>query len=279
MTWALPGAILFLLGLVLLLGYFLSRKVFPAEQSGLPGAGTSGQSPCDGCGEAGCGGFAKALVRGGSDPGVDPAGAASAVACDRDSGEVGKRHGQGNKALVRCKGRRVPVRYRYAGAPSCRGAAGMAAPPKECGNACLGFGDCLPSCPHRALRIEDGVARVDASRCDGCGDCLGSCPLDLITMIPAERGFHVLCAGPMGPSGDWACPDGCILCDRCIEACPEGALERTRSGLPRWIEDRCNGCGSCLEACPQDVVLLYGTGSTPRSSPLHTGADRPASSS
>ncbi len=72
MTWALPGAILFLLGLILLLGYFLSRKVFPSDETGAHEADPLGRSPCDGCGEAGCGGFAKALVRGGSeDPGEE----------------------------------------------------------------------------------------------------------------------------------------------------------------------------------------------------------------
>ena len=34
MSWGLPGAVLFLLSLVLLLGYFLSKKVFPGGEAG-----------------------------------------------------------------------------------------------------------------------------------------------------------------------------------------------------------------------------------------------------
>lgn len=258
MSWALPGAVLFLLGLVLLLGYFFSRKVFPAEETGAIGVETSGGSPCDGCGEAGCGGFAKALVRGGS---WEPAPTDGENACKGADGDAADRPLE-MKALIRCSGSRVALRYRYSGAPSCRSAAGMDVPPKECGNACLGFGDCVVSCPHRSILVEKGIARVDSSRCDGCGECLDACPLDLIEVIPAQRGLGVLCKGPQGPLEEWACPDGCILCDRCIEACQEGALERTESGLPRWIEEHCNGCGACVEACSQAVVLLNGLSAT-----------------
>lgn len=255
MSWALPGAILFLLGLFLLLGYFLSKKVFPSDETGAHEADPLGRSPCDGCGEAGCGGFAKALVRGGAeDPGDN-----AAPGRER-SGECGLGGAASRpremKALIRCSGSRVPLRYRYSGAPSCRAAAGMAVRPKECGNACLGFGDCVPSCPSHAIRVESGIARVDPSRCDGCGECLGSCPVDLVALIPAEKGFQVLCKEPQGPSEDWACSEGCTLCGRCVEACPESALKTTEGGMPEWIQDRCNGCGDCVEACPQDVILI-----------------------
>ncbi len=262
MSWAMPGAILFLLGLILLLGYFLSKKVFPSDETGAHDADPLGRSPCDGCGEAGCGGFAKALVRGGSEDPGDTAATGRDLSCECGLGDAAIRPRE-RKALIRCSGRRVSLRYRYSGAPSCRAAAGMSVRPKECGNACLGFGDCVPSCPPRAIRVANGIARVDPSRCDGCGECLGSCPLDLIALVPEEGGLEILCKGPMGPSSDWACPEGCVLCDRCIEACPEGALERTGSGLPRWIEERCNGCGLCVEACPQNVVLLNESPATP----------------
>jgi Fe-S-cluster-containing hydrogenase component 2 len=257
-NWALPGAILFLLGLVLLLGYFLSKKVFPAEETGEQGAHDSGRSPCDGCSEAGCGGFAKALVRGGSEGPGEGTLSGNHISWEDAPADAANKSGE-MKAVIRCNGRGVSLRYHYSGAPSCRAAAAMAAHPKECANACLGFGDCVPTCPAHAIRIECGVAAVVPSRCDGCRECLQSCPVELIEMIPAEKGVVVLCKGPSGPSADGFCPEGCTLCDRCIESCPEGALVRTEGGVPRWIQEKCNGCGACLEACPQGVILLLGS--------------------
>jgi ferredoxin len=265
MSWALPGAILFLLGLVLLLGYFLSKKVFPSDETGPHDTDPLGRSPCDGCGETGCGGFAKALVRGGSEDSGDNGAQGGELSCKGEMGQTESRPPE-MKALIRCSGGRVAVRYHYSGAPSCRAAAGMAVRPKECGNACLGFGDCVPSCPARAIQVENGIARVDLSRCDGCGECLGSCPVDLVALIPVERGFQILCKEPQGPSQDWTCPQGCTLCGRCVEACPENALELTEGGMPQWIEDRCNGCGECVKACPQNVILITGPPKQPEAS-------------
>lgn len=264
MSWALPGAILFLLGLLLLLGYFISMKVFPKGETDTPGADPSGRSPCEGCGQPGCGGFARALLRGGpEEPHPEWESRACPVVFEGEPGRSPE-----TKAVVRCSGRRVSLRYRYSGAPSCRSAARMAVSPKECAHACLGFGDCLRSCPTRAIRLEQGIARVNPSRCDGCRKCLGSCPLDLIAFLPASKGLTVLCKGPAGPSAEWTCPDGCTACGLCVDACPEGALERTESGLPRWIEEPCNGCGACAEACPQGIILVRGPQTRNEGEPL-----------
>lgn len=257
MSWALPEAILFLLGLLLLFGYFLSRKVFPNTGTDAEDNDPSGHSPCDKCGEPGCGGFAKELLRGGSDdiPGGD---GTDGRACPRECGSGDSSAGpRATKAVIRCRGTRVSLRYHYSGAPACRAAARMAVRPKECVNACLGFGDCVRLCPRRAIHMVQGIARVDPSLCDGCGHCLGACPLDLIVLIPAERGLAILCKGPEGgASSDGACPDGCTDCGLCIDACPEDALVRAAGGLPEWIEGRCTGCGLCVDACPRGVVIL-----------------------
>lgn len=40
---------------------------------------------------------------------------------------------------------------------------------------CSGCGRCVAVCPQGALRMEQGLARVDRSLCDGCGKCVNSC--------------------------------------------------------------------------------------------------------
>ena len=265
MSWALPGAILFVLGLVLLLGYFLSRKVFPSEERRQEATDPWQPSPCAGCDEAGCGVFATALVRGGSEDPASPMKSRTESSCEHGADDALAQNRRG-KAAVRCSGSNGSLRYHYSGAPSCSVASRMPLSPKACLNACLGYGDCCHTCPARAIHVEQGLARVDPARCDGCGECLGSCPLDLIVLIPSERGFAVLCKGPDGTPKDWTCLEGCTDCGGCIDACPEGALENTGSGIPKWIEDRCNGCGLCVEACPQDVVLVSGSPRPPEAS-------------
>ncbi|MBN2311015.1 MAG: glycyl-radical enzyme activating protein [Candidatus Hydrogenedentes bacterium] len=51
---------------------------------------------------------------------------------------------------------------------------------------------------------------------------------------------------------------GRCLHDRgCIDACPEGALVPSRSGIA--VErDRCRGCGRCVEFCPSSALEIHG---------------------
>ncbi len=49
----------------------------------------------------------------------------------------------------------------------------------------------------------------------------------------------------------------CIACDICVNACPEGALSKSDTGI---IIDRslCKVCGTCVEACPSTAMEMLG---------------------
>lgn len=49
----------------------------------------------------------------------------------------------------------------------------------------------------------------------------------------------------------------CIGCQTCVHACPEGALQLTRSGI---VTDatKCKMCGTCVEVCPACALEISG---------------------
>lgn len=252
MTWTLPGALLFLLGLLLLLGYFLSKKVFPKEQEKGPKPdGPQGMS-CETCGVEGCGGFAKALVRGGQEETPAQEQGLDAACTQARNAHLHEEQ----KAFVRCQGNGAEAAYLYSGAPSCGAAANMEVRPKLCPDACLGFGDCLHACSEQAIRLKQGIARIDPARCTGCGDCITSCPVGLIGMIlPESPG--IACKRSHGDQTQSICPDGCTGCGDCVRACPENALVQNAGEVPALLRDRCNGCGICVDACPPGILSLH----------------------
>ena len=255
MTWTLSWAILFLLGLLLLLGYFLSRKVFPAGQEEVQEGENARGPDCEGCGVEGCGGFAKELVRGGDEESGSMRSGSTEVGPDQCQ-VLQDLSGQDKQlAYVRCQGERVEARYLYSGAPTCQAAAGMEARPRVCPDACLGFGDCAEVCAPRAIGIRQGIARIDPVRCNGCGDCVGACPLSLIEMVPASGSLEIACRSLHIVSSEGLCADGCTGCGDCVEACPEGALLQEGTSIPSLNQDLCNGCGHCVDACPRNILI------------------------
>lgn len=45
---------------------------------------------------------------------------------------------------------------------------------------CIGCSACEGACPVGAVKVEDGVAVVDAGACIDCGACEGACPTGAI---------------------------------------------------------------------------------------------------
>lgn len=178
----------------------------------LPGAN------CGGCGFAGCGDYARALVEGKAAPGAcAPGGQAVNAEIAKILG-VAAEETERRVALVKCGGSRSEATRvgDYNGLADCAAAAATAGGDKGCGFGCLGYGACAHVCPQRAIRIEDGLAKVEKRLCIGCGKCVAACPRHLIELVPAKATIHVLCANPLrGPAVTKVCGVGCMGCHLC----------------------------------------------------------------
>jgi len=51
----------------------------------------------------------------------------------------------------------------------------------------------------------------------------------------------------------------CNLCDRCLDYCPEGILQRDEEGDGYVFDlEYCKGCGVCMTACPRGAIYMTG---------------------
>lgn len=89
----------------------------------------------------------------------------------------------------------------------------------------------------------------------------------------------IWCHSPEGLSPEisvWHDPATCILCEECIKACPEKAVELSTDPKPLISINRslCKNSGSCVEVCPSNAMQF--TGSVKRVSEImdEIGKDR-----
>jgi len=255
------------LGLVFGLVLAVASKVFYVETDPrldalnecLPGAN------CGGCGYAGCGGYAEAVLKGEAPIGKCASGGnecaqAMAQIMGVKAEEVARR-----VALVRCSGQRrisddgkelgAKSKAIYEGITDCAAAAKVAGHgPLVCKFGCLGFGNCVKACQYDAISVKDGVAKVDSEKCVGCMSCAAACPRNLI--VPVEYGKHVLIACNSHAKGavtTRGCTQGCIGCGLCTKICPNGAITVDHN-LAVIDYSKCTSCGLCATVCPKHLI-------------------------
>ena len=125
----------------------------------LPGAN------CGGCGFAGCGGMADALVKGvdaGSIEGLNcPVGGPDVMGKVADLLGMAIANGEPKVAVVRCNGtcEHRPKIAEYAGLRNCAAMHACGAGETACGFGCLGCGDCVEACQFDPYQCRDWHSR------------------------------------------------------------------------------------------------------------------------
>lgn len=211
-------------------------------------------SNCGGCGYAGCDAYAHAIVSEGAAPNLCPS---------ANTAKIGEIMGvcvlekARSVAVVKCSGdcSNTQDNYLYGDERDCRVA--YLAPghgAKKCAYGCCGLGTCASVCPFDAIRIVNGLAKIDRSKCQACGRCVSVCPNKLIEIIPESAPYIVLCSSKSkGKDVKAACSVGCIGCGMCMRVCESGAIT-LENNLAKIDYSKCIGCGKCAEKCPCKII-------------------------
>lgn len=272
-------AILGGLGLVFGLVLAAASKLFYVETDPrldqlnecLPGAN------CGGCGFAGCGAYAEAVLKGEAQigqcasGGTECAQAMGAIMGVEVSDMVRK------VALVRCSGYQgvdasgaatgAKTKGQYEGFKDCLAASKVGGNgPLACKFGCLGFGNCVKACQYDAIQVVNGVAKVDPEKCTGCMACAAACPRNVITAVEYDKPVRIPCNSlAKGAVTVRGCSKGCIGCGLCKKICPEEAIT-IENNLAVIDYSKCTSCGLCATVCPKKLIIAP----VPEMSPVTT---------
>ena len=261
-------AILGGLGLIFGLVLAAASRIFHVEtdarldklNESLPGAN------CGGCGYAGCGGYAEAVLKGEAPIGLCASGGNDCAQAMADIMGVKAEAMTRKVALVRCSGYKsvdssgkelgAKRKGEYEGFHDCLAASKVGGNgPLACKFGCLGFGNCVKACKYDALHVVNGVAKVDSEKCVGCMSCAKACPRGII--VPVEYDKHVLIACASHAKGAVTvrgCSQGCIGCGICVKVCPKDAISVDKN-LAVIDYSKCDSCGLCATVCPKHLIV------------------------
>ena len=221
----------------------------PKLTEALPGAN------CGGCGFAGCGAYAQAVLDGKAPIGLCAAGGAEAAKKMSEIMGVQAVEVEKTVAMVKCRGKNHLTKGVYDGIADCRSAMFVTGNgPTACPSGCLGFGTCVSVCKFDAIHIVEGVARVDADKCTGCMQCVQVCPRKVIVPVSYHADIIVACSNrERGALTRKVCDVGCIGCHLCERQCDYDAIHVLHN-LATIDYNKCVSCGRCAAVCPRHLI-------------------------
>ncbi|MCF7803372.1 MAG: RnfABCDGE type electron transport complex subunit B [Candidatus Marinimicrobia bacterium] len=191
-------------------------------KNALPGAN------CGGCGYPGCAKFAEEVVGGNVE--ISDCTVASQDEIDEIAEIMGVEVSAAERKIARvmCQGGAYETAKKadYAGIESCLAANLMSGGEKLCEYGCLGFGECVDSCPFDAMYMDDnGLPVVIEEKCTGCGNCVEACPRNVIELHPESDKLFVLCKNLDDPkTSRGLCIKACIGCQICVRAAEDDQM-------------------------------------------------------
>ncbi len=260
------------MGALFAAGLAVANKKFYVEEDprialvmdNLPGAN------CGGCGLPGCGSFAENIVHG--KIAINGCPVCNDDAREAIAGILGLEASKGEKIIARvmCQGGHYESAHKgeYLGIEKCTAAHITGGGDKLCLHGCLGFGECVESCPFDAMEMsENGLPLIDEEKCTGCGNCVDACPRNIIELHPDTDTIFVACRNTDSPKDSRKiCIKACVGCGLCVRGVEEG-LMTMENNLAR-IDYHLYGQGNelptdkcstnaliVLEAVPEEEVL------------------------
>lgn len=214
---------------------------------------------CGGCGFAGCDGYAAAVAKG--EAPVNKCVAAGEAGAAKIAEIMGVSAGDAVKmvAFVPCSGEegKAVKRFNYKGPQNCQAAMLFGGKSNmDCRFACIGLGNCVNACQFGAMKIVNGVAKVDREQCVGCGACANACPKKIVKLIPYDQHVMPACSScDKGAVVMKACDAGCIGCMKCQKECPADAIV-VENNLAKINVSKCVQCGHCADICPRKIIKV-----------------------
>ena len=217
---------------------------------------------CGGCGFPGCAAFAESVVAGEAEISGCPVNTEDGAEAIAQIMGVEVTTSERLVARVFCQGGEYETAKKgvYDGIETCIGATFAGGGDKLCSYGCIGFADCVRSCPFDAMFMNDnGLPVVIDAKCTGCGNCVEACPRNLMELHPESHKLFVLCKNEDSPKeARKICTRACVGCGICVRLAGEGNMEM--KGNLAVVNYDVYGTDPVFptEKCPTDGLVVIG---------------------